>query len=35
MLGRDAAYDPVPYFFSDQHDVPLQQLAPIEGGRTA
>ncbi len=31
MLGRDARYDPVPWFWSDQHDVKLQ-IAGLNAG---
>jgi 3-phenylpropionate/trans-cinnamate dioxygenase ferredoxin reductase subunit len=32
MLGRDAAYDRVPYFFSDQYDVGMEYAGHTTGG---
>jgi 3-phenylpropionate/trans-cinnamate dioxygenase ferredoxin reductase subunit len=32
MLGREAAYDQIPYFFTDQYDVGMEYAGYVEPG---
>ncbi len=33
MLGQDAAYDRVPYFYTDQYDLSMEYAGWVESGR--
>jgi hypothetical protein len=33
MMGREIAYDQVPYFFSDQYDMGMEHWGYVPGGR--